>query len=57
MLALAILRRLGTWQKSRILRRELEGLTDRQLTDIGLRRDQIELVSHGGLGRTSVLPL
>ncbi|MEX2650449.1 MAG: DUF1127 domain-containing protein [Alphaproteobacteria bacterium] len=57
MLALTILRRLGTWRKSRTLRRELEGLTDRQLTDIGLRRDQIDLVAHGGLVRSSALTL
>jgi uncharacterized protein YjiS (DUF1127 family) len=57
MLALTILRRLETWQKSRALRRELEGLSDRQLADIGLRRDQIDLVATGARLRATQLPL
>lgn len=57
MLALGILRRVQSWQRSRTLRRELEGLSDRQLADIGLRREQIDLVAQGLLMRNRPMPI
>lgn len=40
-------RTVRDWGRSRSLRRELERLSDRQLADIGLRREQIGLVTAG----------
>jgi uncharacterized protein YjiS (DUF1127 family) len=49
--------RVKAWQRTRTLRQELAGLSDRQLADIGLRREQIELVASGMLVRASARPL
>lgn len=57
MLAISLLDRVKSWQRSRTLRRELAGLSDRQLADIGLRREQIDLVASGALGRATPRPL
>ncbi len=35
------------WNDARITRRELSALTDRELTDIGLTRGDIERVARG----------
>ena len=38
---------LKTWNDERITRRNLHRLSDRELDDIGLRRDEIDLVAKG----------
>jgi len=45
------------WHQERALKRELEQLTDRQLADIGLRREQIEFVARGGMPMARPLPI
>jgi uncharacterized protein YjiS (DUF1127 family) len=40
-----ILARLGAWLRARRTERELQGLSDHILRDIGLRREEIALVS------------
>jgi uncharacterized protein YjiS (DUF1127 family) len=40
----ALIATLKTWNDERITRRELNGLTDRELADIGLSRSDIEIV-------------
>ena len=57
MMALSLLGRVKAWQRSRTLRRELAGLSDRQLADIGLRREQIDLVASGDPIRATPRPL
>lgn len=47
MLALAMLRRVRDWHRSRRTRAELEGLSDRLLADIGVGREQIGLAARG----------
>ncbi|MDF3854483.1 DUF1127 domain-containing protein [Paracoccus sp. P2] len=39
--------RIAAWNDARITRRELSRLTDRELTDIGLTRGDIEHVARG----------
>jgi uncharacterized protein YjiS (DUF1127 family) len=57
MRAVSLYRAVRDWGRTHSLRRELERLSDRQLADIGLRREQIELVSaHGGMA-ASRMPL
>lgn len=47
MSAVSMYRTVRDWGRNRSLRRELDRLSDRQLADIGLRREQIELVAGG----------
>jgi uncharacterized protein YjiS (DUF1127 family) len=44
----ALIATLKTWNDERITRRELNGLTDRELADIGLSRSDIEIVVKRG---------
>ncbi len=43
----ALLATLKTWNDERITRRDLNALTDRELADIGLTRDDINDVAKG----------
>lgn len=47
MSAVSLFRTVRDWGRTHTLRRELERLSDRQLADIGLRREQIGLVAAG----------
>ena len=57
MIAVSLFRRVREWRREHSLRRELDSLSDRQLADIGLRRDQIDLVAMGGVPVSRPLPL
>ena len=52
-----LLNKVRGWHQERALKRELEQLTDRQLADIGLRREQIEFVTRGGMPMARPLPI
>ena len=43
----ALIATLKTWTEERITRRELHALTDRELSDIGLNRSDIDVVAKG----------
>ena len=43
----ALIATLKTWNEERITRRELHALTDRELSDIGLNRSDIDVVAKG----------
>ena len=43
----ALIATLKTWNDERITRRDLSALSDRELADVGLRRDDIERVARG----------
>ena len=49
MSTLGLWNKVRGWNQERALKRELELLTDRQLADIGLRREQIALACRGGI--------
>lgn len=38
---------LSAWNDARVTRRELNSLSDRELSDIGLARGDIERIAHG----------
>jgi uncharacterized protein YjiS (DUF1127 family) len=53
LLALAsISRSLGTWREAQLLRDRLGRMTDRQLTDIGLQREDIRAFARLAVRRT-----
>jgi uncharacterized protein YjiS (DUF1127 family) len=56
MSAVSFYRVVRDWGRTRSLRRELERLSDRQLADIGLRREQIELVTAGATAGSERFP-
>jgi uncharacterized protein YjiS (DUF1127 family) len=57
MSTLGLWNKVRGWNQERALKRELEQLTDRQLADIGLRREQIEFACRGGIPMSRPLPI
>lgn len=57
MSTLGLWNKVRGWSQERALKRELEQLTDRQLADIGLRREQIEFACRGGIPMSRPLPI